>query len=64
MVLCSKFAYGSQFSGEKKKLYENLIIGCQDIKLKHSLILFGTTLNPEALQPLPKFECKSYIPNV
>ena len=36
MVLYSKCAYGSQFSGE------NPFIGCQDIKQKSSLIPFGT----------------------
>ena len=41
MVLYSKFAYGSQFSGEKKR-FKNPILGYQDIKQKPSLIPFGT----------------------
>ena len=40
MVVYSKFAYGSQFSGGKG--FENPILGCWDIKRNPSLILFGT----------------------
>ena len=35
-----KIMYGSQFSGEKK-LFENPILSCRDIKQKQNLILFG-----------------------
>ena len=41
MVLYSKLAYQSQFSGEKKR-FKNPILGYRDIKQKPSLILFGT----------------------
>ena len=41
MSLYSKSAYGSQFSGEKKR-FENLTLGCRDIKQTWSLIFFGT----------------------
>ena len=41
MVLYSKFAYGSQFSEEKKQ-FKNPIVGYRDIKQKPSLIFFGT----------------------
>ena len=41
LVLYSKYAYGSQFSGEKKRL-KNPILGFQDIKQTPSLILFRT----------------------
>ena len=41
MVMYSKFAYGSQFSREKKQ-FENPILGCRDIKQKQSQIFFGT----------------------
>ena len=37
MNLKNTRAYGSQFSGEKKR-FENPIFGCQDIKQKRSLI--------------------------
>ena len=40
LVLYFVFTYGSQFSGEKKQ-FENLILGCQDIKQKPSLIFLG-----------------------
>ena len=41
MVLYSKFAYGFQFSGGEKNIFK-MIHGCQDIKQKLCLILFGT----------------------
>ena len=48
MVLYSKFAYGSQFSGEKKQ-FKSPIIGCRDIKQNPSLILFGTPCRYQGL---------------
>ena len=41
MVLYSKFAYGFQFSGGETSILK-MIHGCQDIKQKPCLILFGT----------------------
>ena len=42
MVLYSKFLYGSQFWGEKKR-FKNPILGCEDIS-KNPVLFFWDTL--------------------
>ena len=56
MVLYSKFAHGSQFSGEKNDL-KNPILSYRDIKQKPSLIFFGTPCIRKNLERI----CKDFF---
>ena len=49
MVLYSKFAHGSQLSGEKKDLRIRYLV-TEILSKKNSLILFGTPCIPDACQ--------------
>ena len=55
MVLYSKFAYGSQFSGEKKKQVENPIPGYQDINPKMIFVFLPYRLTKAGI--FAKKEC-------